>query len=93
MDKTSVQPQLNPVSSKSNCLNLGRLRGAKFAMKDATDILTMHQFKSILGNAEFDCRLFLEANFDELSEEDLGRHLDEALRLALEGNLNNLNMG
>jgi hypothetical protein len=30
---------------------------------------------------------------DELSEEDLGRHLDEALRLALEGNLSNLNMG
>jgi hypothetical protein len=53
----------------------------------------MHQFKSSLGNAEYECRLFLEANFDELSEEDLGRHLDEALRLALEGNLNNLNMG
>ncbi len=63
-------------------------------MKDATDILDwIASIQNISDNAEFECRLFLEANFDELSEEDLGRHLDEALRLALEGNLNNLNMG
>jgi hypothetical protein len=37
--------------------------------------------------------LLYKVNMDELSEEDLGRHLDEALRLALEGNLSNLNMG
>jgi hypothetical protein len=37
--------------------------------------------------------LFYQVNLEDLSEEDLGRHLDEALRLALDGNLNNINMG